>query len=99
MDKRIKGLIECPVWDKVFLQSEWASHRWHEQPRRRGTSKPIFKNADGRYTCVVPYCQWMGSTHCKLFKEHLLKHTYEEISTGPYPPGVTCDSIMVVDVF
>ena len=46
---RIKGLVECPVCEKVVTISEWSEHRWREKQRRSKNPKPIFKNKLGVY--------------------------------------------------
>ncbi len=30
IDARVKGLVECPICNKVFTCSQWAVHRWKE---------------------------------------------------------------------
>ena len=86
---KLKGLVECLVCEMVYSTSEWSEHRWKELNRRKVTQRPQLKSEDGRYRCVVPGCAWGGSLCHTHLKTHLMKHTLQELSRGPFPPEVS----------
>ena len=96
---KLKGLVECPVCEMVYSASEWSEHRWKELNRRKVTQRPVLKSEDGRYRCVVPGCEWGGSLCHTHLKTHLMKHTLQELSLGPYSPEVSESHYIFINSF
>ena len=84
-----KGMVECPVCNKVFTLSEWTMHKWFELNKRSRNQKPHFSDSTGRYKCVVPGCEWAGTKTHRVFKAHLLTHPLTELETGTFPLEVS----------
>ena len=81
-DKRVKGMVKCPVCAKIFISSEWKRHKWDVENRRKGVAKPNLIDSDEIYRCVVCDCNRPGTTHYGTFKKHLATHSQQDLEQG-----------------
>ncbi len=88
IDGRLKGLIECPACKKVYNKLQWGMHKWKELHKTQVSKKPIFKNKDKVYKCVLDGCEWNGSKCHTHFKTHLINHGYQALLQSPIPVEV-----------